>query len=487
MKKTKASAKSAKQKTNKVLAILTLSTLAITTVIIGQFLILDYNTNKILQDGTVINGYNVSRMSKDEASVILANKFTEKADQFTLTVTSKDKSWTFDKDDFRVNSDIHTILDASQRREELMDTKQDQVTLISQFDKSGCSVNIAFNYIFVGLDERIEKIIKEVEVEPIDSVVIFSPDKKKPFTITESCSGQRVNKMALYQAINEQFLNSNDIKVELDFVEEIPAITKEYNQNNTQKIASFTTNVADSTGGRKRNVKRALDKFNGFVLKPNEQVSFNEIIGDHTIENGYEIATIIYNGEYTDGIGGGICQASSTLYNALLLSGVEIVEVHKHSLPVKYVPLALDAMVAEHTADLKFVNHGEYPIYISSYADSTSVSVDIYSHTLEYEYKAISKTIDTLKSSGDKILQDNDGKYSNKVLFKGEYFRISYPKDGYEAKSYLQKFKDGVLVSETEIRHEIYQPQRGVVVEGAEDVPAGITPIDTGVKIIREE
>ncbi|MGN0961850.1 MAG: hypothetical protein ACI4PF_06620, partial [Christensenellales bacterium] len=80
MKRTKTKAISSKQKTNKILAVLTLITLGITTVIIGQFLILDHNTNQILPDGTVINGYNLSGMSKTEASAILANKFNEKAD-----------------------------------------------------------------------------------------------------------------------------------------------------------------------------------------------------------------------------------------------------------------------------------------------------------------------------------------------------------------------------------------------------------------------
>ena len=106
---TKTKALSSKQKTNKVLAILTLITLAITILIIGQFLILDHNTNQILPDGTVINGYNLSGMSKAEASIILTNKFNEKADDFSLTINHKDESWTFKKEDFKVNSDIHTI------------------------------------------------------------------------------------------------------------------------------------------------------------------------------------------------------------------------------------------------------------------------------------------------------------------------------------------------------------------------------------------
>ena len=182
-------------------------------------------------------------------------------------------------------------------------------------------------------------------------------------------------------------------------------------------------------------------------------------------------------------MGGGICQASSTLYNALLLSGVEINEVHKHTLPVRYVPLALDAMVSEYTADLKFTNTSDYPIYIKTSSTPNNVTVEIFSHPLEYTYKTRSETLETIESNGDKIIEDIEGKYSSKVIFKGEYFRLSYPKEGYVAKSYLQKFKGDEMIEEIEIRNEIYSPQLGVVVEGCEPLPTGVKPIDNGVVI----
>lgn len=478
---------SSKGKTDKLLAILTLITLAITIIIIGQFLVLDQRTNGILPDGTVINGYNLSGMSKAEASAVLSDKFQEKADNFSLTINSEDNSWTFNKDDFTINSDIHTILEASELKEQYFDNSEERVTLLSQFEKAGGSVNVAFNYMFVGLDEKIEKIVKDLEVEPIDSTITFTPTSKNLFEITDSVNGKRVDMDKLYQDINEQFLSSNNVSVDIHFVEEIPNITKEYNKTLTEKISSFSTNVADSTGGRKHNVKKALESFDGFILEPHKEVSFNDVVGEISLENGYKTATIIYNGEFTDGIGGGVCQASTTLYNALLLSGVDILEVHKHTLPVRYVPFALDAMVTEYTADLKFANNTDYPMYIHTHSDSNSVSVDIYSHKSEYTYRTRSETIDTISAGGDKIIVDTDGKYSSKVLFKGEYFRLSYPKDGYEAKAYLDKYLNGELIEEKEIRHEIYQAQKGVVVEGGETPPAGITPIDTGVKIIRDE
>lgn len=481
---TKGRTLTAKEKTNRVLVLLTTLTLLLTIIIIAQFVFLDTKTNKILEDGTVINGYNLSGMSKAEANVVLLDKFQEKSNDFLLTISDSesDKSWSMDKSDFTVNSDLYTVLDLSQDKEALTG-EVGEVTLLSQFEKIGGNVSMAFNYIYVGLDEKIEQIVSQVETPPVDSTITFDVNKKGLFEITDSVNGKRVDKTKLYNDINEQFLNSDKINVTLSYVDEVAKITKEYNESLTALVSSFTTNVSDSTGGRKHNVKLALENFDGMIIAPGETVSFNEIVGEQTLERGYKTATIIYNGEFTDGIGGGVCQASTTLYNALLLSGIEINEVHKHTLPVKYVPPALDAMVAEYTSDLKFTNNLGYPIYIHTYSDKNSVSVDIYSHKGDYTYKTRSEVIDTIESAGDKIIPDTDGKYSSKILFKGEYFRKSYPKSGHEAKAYLQKYKDGVLIEEKEIRHEIYQPQMGIVYEGTNDLPDGVSPIDNGVKI----
>lgn len=476
----------AKSKTNRLLAVLTICTIVLTLIIIAQFFILDNETNKILADGTIINGYNLSGMNKSEAKVVLADKFNEKARAFKLTVTDpdSDKTWNLDGKDFYVNADIKPVLDMSQETAVTLKEEETDVTLLTQFEKSGSSVNVPFNYIFVGLDEKLNNIIDSVEIEPKNSVINFHPDDNQVFDITESVNGKRVDRLSLYADINDQFLCTDDISVTLKYVEEPASVTKEYNESLTHKISTFTTNVADSTGGRKHNVKLALSKFNGFVIQPHQEISFNEIVGEQSTENGFKVATIILAGEYTDGIGGGVCQASSTLYNALLLGGAEIQEVHKHTLPVKYVPLALDAMVAEYTSDLKFSNPTEYPMYIRTFSDSKSVTAEIYSYDSGYTYKTRSETINTIDGVGDKVVPDTDGKYSNKILFKGEYYRKSYPKDGYEAKAYLQKYLDGKLIEEKQIRHEIYQPQKGIVYEGIEDLPSGATPIDTGVKII---
>jgi len=228
-------------------------------------------------------------------------------------------------------------------------------------------------------------------------------------------------------------------------------------------------------------VKLALSKFNGMVINPHESVSFNDITAPHTLSNGYEIATIILNGRFVDGVGGGICQASTTLYNALVLAGATIDEVHKHTLPVKYVPLALDAMVSEGGSDLRFTNNSDYPLFIKTSSTANDVTVNIYSMALQdgITYSTRSETIRTLPALEDRIIPDSRKEYTDHVIFKGETYRLTYPREGYEVVSYLQTWQNGELIAEKVLRKETYQPQPGIIMEGI------LEPID-GMNIITD-
>ena len=153
------------------------------------------------------------------------------------------------------------------------------------------------------------------------------------------------------------------------------------------------------------------------VVAPREEVSFNLVTGDKTPENGYQKAKIILNGVYVDGYGGGACQASTTLYNALILADLEILEVNPHSLPVSYVPLAFDAMVSEGYSDLRFKNNLEYPIYIKTWGDETRAYVQIYGQPLEEGLEIVRRAefIGTIPHEGDTIVKDENKEYADQI------------------------------------------------------------------------
>jgi len=473
------------RKSARILSILSIVSFVLIMVVVGQFLLIDKPIANRIPRGTTINGIGVGRLSSSKASQVISNMIADKANSFELNINYLDKSWSFNKDDFEVNSNIHTIVEMAQEREAINSNYELQKETLSYIEESGSSINLAFNYLFVGLDEKIENIMSEIEIPAKNSEITFTPNSEIKFQISKESSGLRVNKEKLYEDINNEFMKSNTINVEIQTEEELPSITQEHNEKITQKLSSFKTDVADSTGARKINVKLALERVNGLIIEPGQTISFNEQTGPHSIANGYKVATIIYNGQFVDGVGGGICQASTTLYNALLLADVDILQVRKHTLPVRYVPLALDAMVSEHISDLVFKNTSGTPIYISTSSDFNSVYVEVYgADTSEYSLKTRSETICTIPHNGDTIKADTAHEYTEKVLYQGEYYRLTYPRDGYEAKSYLCYYKDRELVKEEEIRHEIYYPQNGIVIEGTEVPPSDIDIIDDQVEVI---
>lgn len=127
-------------------------------------------------------------------------------------------------------------------------------------------------------------------------------------------------------------------------------------------LASFSTTILDSDENRVNNIRLASQKINGLVLKPGETFSFNKIVGKRDYNKGYKKAKVLVNGESNEGVGGGICQLSSTVYNAAVKSGMQIIERHTHSGEVGYIPRGQDAAVSYGYKDLKFKNVNSYPV-----------------------------------------------------------------------------------------------------------------------------
>lgn len=133
---------------------------------------------------------------------------------------------------------------------------------------------------------------------------------------------------------------------------------------NENEISKYTTILYNKEENRVHNIKTAAKKLNHSVVEPGEVFSFNETIGERTSERGYRKASILVDGEKKTGTGGGVCQISSTLYNAALQVDMEILERHKHSKEVPYVPEGKDAAVVYGSKDFRFKNTKDYPVEI---------------------------------------------------------------------------------------------------------------------------
>lgn len=145
------------------------------------------------------------------------------------------------------------------------------------------------------------------------------------------------------------------------------------------KIGSYTTNFKQSNEERSRNIELSAEAINNHVVFPGEQFSFNDVVGKRTEEKGYKRAPVIVKGELAEDIGGGICQVSSTLYNAVDLKNIEITERYSHSRSVPYVPPGRDATVSWYGPDFAFTNKSKQPILIRASADDGNMTITILS------------------------------------------------------------------------------------------------------------
>lgn len=211
--------------------------------------------------------------------------------------------------------------------------------------------------------------------------------------------------------------------------------------------SSFSTKVTGSQS-RRFNVKLAAERISGATVMPGETFSFNETVGKRTLQNGFKEAVVISYGEYAKGVGGGVCQVSTTLYNAVLVAGLTVLRAVPHSLRPSYVAAGFDAMVSDYT-DFVFRNDLEHPVYLSAGFDGKNVWVKIYGQKSEYScVKRISKTIEEIPYKT--VYVEGGGAGCEKVLFPG--------RNGLKTESYLQYEKDGKTYV-VKIRTSVYRAE----------------------------
>lgn len=227
--------------------------------------------------------------------------------------------------------------------------------------------------------------------------------------------------------------------------------------------SSFFTSYSTSTEERKHNIALASKSINNAFVDANGEFSFNYTVGERTKKRGYKEAKIIVGGEFVDGIGGGVCQVSTTLYNAVLLAGLKVIEYHPHSLPVSYVAPSFDAMVNSSWADLKFVNNTHNPIIIKAVADGERLSIEVWGQKMQEKIVRESVITKTLPPLEEKVVFDDEGNYPE--LYEGEFKQVRWGKSGYLSEGYLIKIVGGKKVK-TKIRSDKYSPTSGLIVWG---------------------
>ena len=194
-------------------------------------------------------------------------------------------------------------------------------------------------------------------------------------------------------------------------------------------LSSFSTNYNARDTDRTTNLKLAANKINGTVLMPGETFSYNQVVGARTIAAGYKEAPIYVQGQVVDGLGGGICQITSTLYNAVLYANLEIVERSNHQFVPSYVTASRDATVVYGSIDFKFKNNRNYPIKLICSVANGVASFQIFGLKTDNEYEVVissyetGRTSNAIYSEAYKILKQNGQVVDKQLLSRDVYKR----------------------------------------------------------------
>jgi vancomycin resistance protein YoaR len=220
-------------------------------------------------------------------------------------------------------------------------------------------------------------------VEKIDRQVY-----QKPVNATMDKQGKilpgRVGYKLYHQAFKEQFqsflYSSRTYKLEVPLLAIHPKVDSEIlAEIREKKIGEYRTYFNVNNKNRSNNISLATEAINNYVVFPGEVFSFNQVVGKRSVEKGYLLARVIVKGEFTEGIGGGICQVSSTLFNAIDNAGLQTVQRYSHTRSVPYVPSGRDATVSWYGPDFSFKNKYNQPILIRATIQGGMVSIKVYS------------------------------------------------------------------------------------------------------------
>lgn len=226
------------------------------------------------------------------------------------------------------------------------------------------------------------------------------------------------------------------------------------------RLATYTTNYSSSSYSRANNVELAAEKINGTVLMPGDVFSYNDTVGRRTTQAGFQEAPAYANGKVVSEVGGGICQVSSTLYNTVLRSNLEVVDRTNHMFPVSYCPIGTDATVSWGAPDFKFKNNREYAIKIVAETSGRNLTVDIYglNQDDDCDVEIVSYRTGTV---GYRTTYTTDSSLSS-----GKTKVIQSGSNGATSVTYRILKRDGEEVSREEISRDTYSPHNQIIARG---------------------
>ena len=339
--------------------------------------------------GMTIQGMSVGGMTQEEAKAKV-QEYVDKVSQETVTLQVKKKETTFALSDIGLKC---TNMDVVEKAYDFGKTGNvfKRVIEVRKLEKEGMDFPLTFSVDKAETRKVVKKKAKKFLAKKKDATITRKDGK---FVITKQVDGVDIdfeaNADKLAEVFSKKDWNHKSVVFPMDYTLDKAKHTKKELSAIKDVLGTFTTSYAGSASGRCANVENGASLINGTLLYPGDSFSVYSKVAPFTADNGYHLAGSYSNGQTVQTYGGGICQVSTTLYNAVLRAELNVTERSNHSMTVHYVPLSADAAISGTDKDLKFTNNLDHPVYIQGVAGGSSITFTIYGK----EYRASNRKVE---------------------------------------------------------------------------------------------
>lgn len=408
--------------------------------------------NEKIYENIFIEDIDVSNLSKSEAKSKVEESISRNN---KLSLISENNIFNLNLDEIGVTYDIDKCIEEAYsigRDDNLIENIKAKMNLKLGSKKV---INIEYSYNDKKIDEYIRFIEKEIESNPVDATISVDNNQLK---YTKESYGKSVDVGKLKEIILYKIKDKNIKENQIPIVLKAPnRIYSELSKINTI-LGTYETQFNPKCENRVNNIKVAADITSDIILDKNSEFSFNSYVNNKDIKSKFKSAPVIINGKLQEGIGGGICQVSSTIYNAALYSGLEITTVRNHSIPSAYISKGRDATVSKGSIDLKFKNNFDTPIFIHNEVYEDKIISTIYGN--EQDKKSIEIVTEITKHVPNKVKIKSSDK-----LYEGEREVFQKGRDGYKVNTFRIYKNEGNEIKEF-IHESYYPPMDEIIIYG---------------------
>jgi len=423
-------------------------------------------------EGITVNGVAIGGMTTDEAKTALAPVIQSLTAQRQLQLVYDNKLFPLDLSNMPNTVNTDAVL---KEAFDLAKTAIDYTSLMAVVEDTrtnGHELTLSVSYDLSSLNTAVAQIASQIDIPAQEAQVTGVDKETHKLTFKNEVVGYVVDQPALINLIADAVKTNNKNPITIPIIVTQPTLTAAMLQGQFVLRASATTDFSTSTSERKYNVRKGAGLINGTVLKPGDVFSTNDTLGVRSTGNGWKMANAYESGAVVPQAGGGVCQLSSTLYNAVVKGDLEIVYRRNHSMPVAYIKEGLDATINSvgNIIDFQFKNNTSSDIVIIGYTSGNKLTFEVWGipfATIEYdEIKLSSALVSTQENAGEPVeieVPVGTEKANGSLMVAGETYVAVTPRRGYVYQSYKNYYLAGTLVRKEKLAVSTYKAFQGEI------------------------